>query len=71
MTNGTLLRDKIDGSGIKYAFLAEKLGMSRQALSQKLASGGDFKAWQMLLIADILHLSDEDARAIFYPQDVD
>ena len=71
MTNTDLLKQKIEESGVKYAFIADKLGMSRQGLSQKIAQNGDFKAWQMLSIVDILHLSDDEARDIFYAQNVD
>lgn len=71
MTNSALFCKKVVDSGVKFSFIAEKIGMTRQGLSKKLKDNSDFKAYQMLIIADILHLSDEDRDAIFYAQNVD
>lgn len=71
MTNTALLKEKISNAGIKLSFIAEKLGMSRQGFDRKLKDGSDFKAYQMFIIVDILHLSDDEATAIFYAKDVD
>jgi DNA-binding phage protein len=70
MTNTALLREKIDNAGIKLSFIAKKLGMSRQYLDKKLKDGSDFKAYQMIILVDILHLSDDEATAIFYAESV-
>lgn len=71
MTNVSLLKDTIDKKGVRYSFLAERLDMSRQALYNKLSNGSDFKAWQMFVLVDILHLSNEESRAIFFANEVD
>lgn len=71
MTNSELLREKITGMGIKYTFVAEVLGMTRQALDRKLKDGSDFKAYQMIILKDMLRLTDEEARDIFFAMNVD
>lgn len=71
MTNSELLREKITGMGIKYTFVAEVLGMTKQALDRKLKDGSDFKAYQMIILKDMLRLSDKEARDIFFAMNVD
>lgn len=71
MTDTNLLRKKIEESGIKLSFIAEKLGMTRQGFDKKLKDNSDFKAYQMFILVDILHLTKKEAAAIFYAQNVD
>lgn len=71
MTNVKLLKEKILASGVKFSFIAEKIGMTRQGLCKKFDDGTDFKAWQMIVISDILHLTDDQEREIFFADDVD
>lgn len=42
MTNTSLLEDVIKESGYKYSFLAQKLGISYQALRNKLDNKSEF-----------------------------
>ena len=65
MTNTTLLRLKIESMGIKLTFVAERLGITKQALDRKLKDGSDFKAYQMIILKDMLRLSNKEARDIF------
>lgn len=71
MTNTSKLREALKSRGISFAFIAEKIGMTRQGFVKKLSDGSDFKAYQMYIIKDLLRLTDEEARDIFYTQDVD
>ena len=71
MTNTTLLRLKIESMGIKLTFVAERLGITKQALDRKLKDGSDFKAYQMIILKDILRLSNREARDIFFAKEVD
>lgn len=71
MTDMERLKKIIIESGVKKSFIAKKLGITRTALDKKLETGSDFKAFQMFILADILHLSDQETREIFFSQDVD
>jgi len=71
MTNTVLLRKKIESMGIKLTFVAERLGISKQALDRKLKDGTDFKAYQMIILKDLLRLSNKEARDIFFAKDVE
>lgn len=72
MTDIKKLRECIDSAGIKYSFIAEKLGLSRQAFSNALARDNtDFKTGQMFIISDILGLSPDQQREIFFAHEVD
>ena len=71
MTDTKRLRQKIEESGIKYTFIAEKLGLTKQGLSRKLEDGTDFKVPQMFILKDILRLSAKEAREIFFAEDVE
>lgn len=72
MTDTKLLKQIIIESGVKFAFIAEKLGISNQALFNKFKSEFvDFKCSQVKVLVDVLHLNDEQAKAIFFAKDVD
>ena len=71
MTDTKRLKDKIKKSGIKYTFIAGKLGISKQSLFRKLEDGTDFKVSQMFILKDILRLSAKEAREIFFAEDVE
>ena len=71
MTDGELLREKIKNAGIKLTFVAESLGISKQALDRKLRDGADFKAYQMIILKDMLRLTNKEARDIFFAKNVD
>lgn len=71
MTDTVALREKIKSMGIKLTFVADTLGMTKQALDRKLKDGSDFKAYQMIILKDLLHLTNKEARDIFFAKDVD
>lgn len=71
MTDTVALREKIKSMGIKLTFVADTLGMTKQALDRKLKDGSDFKAYQMIILKDLLHLTNKEARDIFFSKDVD
>ena len=71
MTDTILLRRKIESMGIKLVFVAERLGITKQALDRKLKDGSDFKAYQMIILKDMLRLSNKEAREIFFAKDVE
>lgn len=63
--NTKLLQQKIKDSGLKMGFIAEKLGRSRQALSDKIQGKTEFLPSEIRILRELLHLSDDDRRLIF------
>jgi hypothetical protein len=66
-----LLRKKIDQAGLKLTYVAERLGLTYQGLKKKLDGDTEFKASEIAVLKDMLHLSDADVQAIFFDDDVD
>ena len=56
MTNTELLEKLIKDSGLKLAFIAEKLGITRQALYKKIKGLANFTAPEIKILCDLLHL---------------
>ena len=69
--NNDLLRQVIQDRGIKITSLAEKVGISRQSLSQKLNGEREFAQGEILAIKNNLRLSDEEFMQIFFNPDVE
>lgn len=68
--NVQLLKQEIDGMGIKYGVLAEKCGISRQALDNKMNKPELFTAKDVMNLANALKIpvnSDEFIRIFFAP----
>lgn len=63
--NTELLQKKIKDSGLKMGFIAEKLGRSRQALSDKIQGRTEFLLSEVRILCDLLHLTDEERHLIF------
>lgn len=63
--NLTLLDNKIMQSGIKKCVVAEKLGVTTVALSNKLAGKYNFSLDDAAILTEILGLSAEEAKEIF------
>ena len=63
--NTKLLQQKIKDSGLKMGFIAEKLGRSRHALSDKIQGKTEFLPSEIRILCELLHLSDDDRRLIF------
>ena len=55
-----LLTAKIDASGLKQRFIAEQIGMSDSLLTKILKGEAEFKASEIVKLANLLHLSDEE-----------
>lgn len=65
MTDGAKLRETIDASGIPIAFIAEKIGCSRNRI-YSIINGSDCTATEICWFADILHLSKKQRDDIFF-----
>lgn len=71
MTNTTLLRRKIDKSGYKLIFIAEKCGLTYPGLLKKIRNETEFKASEIQTLKELLNLTTEEVNAIFFAVHVD
>lgn len=58
MTNTKLIEDIIDKSGYKYRFIATKLGITYQALRNKLDNKSEFVSSEIEKLCNLLEISD-------------
>ena len=65
MTDTKELKTRINDSGLKLTAIAEALGLTRQALWNKIENVNEFKASEIAALADILHLTESEATNIF------
>jgi plasmid maintenance system antidote protein VapI len=65
MTDTKELKTRINDSGLKLTAIAESLGLTRQALWNKIENVNEFKASEIAALADILHLTENEATNIF------
>lgn len=67
MTDTEMLRGYIDKSGLKLQFIAEKVGISREALSQKINNKSEFKAREIQILCDLVGIdSPEKQHRVFF-----
>ena len=66
MTNTELLREKIDQSGYKLRFIAEKIGITYQGLLNKIYFCRQYRANEIQALYDLLDLTEEERVAIFF-----
>lgn len=67
MTDVKRLRERIDNSGYKISFIAEKLGITPQGLYLKLNNTNEFKATEIQILCNLLGIDDpEEMKAIFF-----
>lgn len=71
MTKTKLLRQKIDDSGYKIAFVAKQCGLTYQGFLKKLNNETEFKVSETMVLKELLHLTDEEWEEIFFKNDVD
>lgn len=66
MVNAQLLDEYIIKSGLKIGYICEQLGISRAAFSKKRRGITPFKAAEIYVLCDILHIGT-DRQRIFLP----
>ena len=71
MMNLEYLNDRISISCIPITVIAEKLGVSRQTLYNKMQGKREFKTSEVAKLCDILRLSTEEKRLVFFADKVD
>lgn len=69
MVNTVALKDAINESGIKHTAIAEKAGVTRYTLYNKLNGSSDFTAREIKSIADTLHLTRDEVDRIFFAEE--
>ena len=71
MTNTRLLEQKIKDSGLKLTYIADRLGVVWITLRRKLDGESEFKQSEIVVLKDLLQLTDEDTKAIFLAPEVE
>lgn len=71
MTDFSLLRKAIQGSGMTMASIAKKSGINRPTLYNRLNGVGEFSAEEISGLCKALHFSKADREKIFFAKCVD
>lgn len=66
MTNSELLIEKIEKSGYRINFIAQKVGISYQCLKNKINNVTEFRASEIQTLYDLLHLTEEERVQFFF-----
>ena len=66
MTDTMLLREKIDQSGYRLRFIANKMGLTYQCFLNKINNKSEFKASEIQALHDLLDLTEDERIAIFF-----
>ena len=62
-----LLNRAIENSGLKIGYIAEKIGISRQAFDKKRNGIIAFRQSEVYVLCDLLKLTGEEGKKIFFP----
>ncbi len=72
MVNTELLNKKIDNSGLKRAYIAQELNMTRQSLSSKINNSTEFMSCEVQDLCKLLGITKlTEKEAIFFAKRVD
>lgn len=71
MTNTKILVASIQKAGLKYKFIAEKLGITPYGLYKKMKNKTEFKASEISTLSELLLLPDEVRNMIFFAKSSD
>lgn len=66
MTDSNALRERIKQSGMKYRYVAERVGITPYALQRKIDNESEFKVSEVDALADLLGLTLWEKDAIFF-----
>ena len=66
MTNTEMFRNKVEEIGVTYTFIASKIGITREALYNKINNGTEFKASEIAVCSKVLQLSSKERDKIFF-----
>lgn len=71
MTDSVLFERTVRDKGVKKTFIAERLGISNQALINKVSNKSEFKAGETIIIRDLLGLTNQQWEQIFFAPNVE
>lgn len=71
MTNTILLKKKINESGLKIKFLASSCNVTERTFNNKLKGRTSFVQDEILVLRNLLHLSDDNLASIFFADSVE
>ena len=71
MTNTELFAKAVESKGLKMEFIAKQVGITSQALRNKVANRTEFKASELDAIKKVLGLNNKDFMTIFFSQSVE
>lgn len=72
MTDSAALRDIIEKKGIKYSYLAERLGLSNYGFALKVDGKNEFKTSEVAKLCELLGITSlREKERIFFAQKVD
>lgn len=63
---GKRVKDLLQDKGIKRSYLAKKLGISYNTLTNKLTGKSEFSILQIVKIKEVLELDDEFSNNLFF-----
>lgn len=66
MTDTVALKEKISMQGLKMGYIADQLGITREALSLKVNNQFEFKASEIAKLTKILRLNQDERDTIFF-----
>ena len=66
MTDVEALKEYIKNSGMTVTFIAEKSGILRETLYNRMKSDGDFKASEIYALAKVLGMTTKERDRIFF-----
>lgn len=66
VTDTEALRRRIKASGLKYQYIADRLGISRYSLKLKIDNDFEFKVSEVDALANLLNLSLREKDSIFF-----
>lgn len=72
MTNTEMLKREIKHSGLKLCYIAEGCGVTRQQLNRKINNIAPFKAAEIQILCNMLHIDDLNKKEqIFFAPSVE
>lgn len=69
--NTAMLKNRLETAGIKLHEVAERIGITRQGLHNKLSGHTEFKSSEIRALSEMLHLSADERDLIFFSDYVD
>lgn len=71
MPDIVMLRKRMDESGMTVKAIAEKSGMLRETLYNRLKGSGEFTASEIVSLSNTLHLTVSERDSIFFGEKVE